>query len=137
MLSMSTGDNLTMQCNADAMQCMIVSLTKLKSQTYFSTVKNHRKIQNFSFLRIAEWLHGISAYFIILSLLKTNKVVEFLLQYVKNDMNQGYTIVKDSSADVGVNFKIVQNRPTIKAVCTKTSKFLFAYLEYFDISDRN
>ena len=30
-----------------------------------------------------------------------------------------YSIVKDSSADLGVNFKIVQNRPTVKAVCTK------------------
>ena len=36
----------------------------------------------------------------------------------------GYSIVKDSSADLGgVNFKIVQNRPTVKAVCTKISKF--------------
>ena len=26
------------------------------------------------------------------------------------------------SADLGVNFKIVQNRPTVKAVCTKISK---------------
>ena len=26
-----------------------------------------------------------------------------------------YSIVKDSSADLGVNFKIVQNRPTVKA----------------------
>ena len=33
-----------------------------------------------------------------------------------------YSIVKDSSADLGVNFKIVQNRPTVKAVCTKISK---------------
>ena len=30
-----------------------------------------------------------------------------------------YSIVKDSSADLGVNFKYVQNWPTIKAVCTK------------------
>ena len=36
-----------------------------------------------------------------------------------------YSIVKDSSADLGVNFKIVQNRPTVKAVCTKISKILF------------
>ena len=33
-----------------------------------------------------------------------------------------YSIVKDSSADLGVNFKIFQNRPTVKAVCTKISK---------------
>ena len=36
-----------------------------------------------------------------------------------------YSIVKDSSADLGVNFKIVQNRPTIRAVCTKISKKFF------------
>ena len=33
-----------------------------------------------------------------------------------------YSIVKDSSVDLGVNFKIVQNRPTIKAVGTKISE---------------
>ena len=36
-----------------------------------------------------------------------------------------YSIVKDSSADLGVNFKIVQNRPTVKAVYTKISKNFF------------
>ena len=35
------------------------------------------------------------------------------------------SIVKDSSADLGVIFKIVQNRPTVKAVCTKISKKFF------------
>ena len=40
-------------------------------------------------------------------------------------MGMKYSIVKDSSADLGVNFKIVQNRPTIKAVCTKISNFFF------------
>jgi hypothetical protein len=30
-----------------------------------------------------------------------------------------YSIVKDSSADLGVNSKIVQIRPTVKAVSTK------------------
>ena len=39
-----------------------------------------------------------------------------------------YSIVKDSIADLGVNFKIVQNRPTDKAVCTKISKSIFPYL---------
>ena len=29
------------------------------------------------------------------------------------------------SADLGVNFNIVQNRPTVKAVCTKISKNFF------------
>ena len=36
-----------------------------------------------------------------------------------------YSIVKDSSADLGVNSKIVQIRPTVKAVCTKMSNFFF------------
>ena len=34
-------------------------------------------------------------------------------------------------SDLGVNFKIVQNRPTFKAVCTKISKKIFAYLSTF------
>jgi hypothetical protein len=41
------------------------------------------------------------------------------------DSPTDYSIVKDSSADLGVNFKIVQNRPTVKAVCTKISKKFF------------
>ena len=41
------------------------------------------------------------------------------------EFHQRYSIVKDSSADLGVNFKIVQNRPTVKAVCTKNSKIFF------------
>ena len=44
-----------------------------------------------------------------------------------------YSIVKDSSADLGVNFKIAQNRPTVKAVCTK---FLLHICQYFYISER-
>ena len=40
-------------------------------------------------------------------------------------MNLYYSIVKDSSADLGVNSKIVQIRPTVKAVCTKISKIIF------------
>ena len=44
----------------------------------------------------------------------------------------GYSIVKDSSADLGVNIKIVQNRPTVKAVCTKISKnFFFIFVNFF------
>ena len=39
----------------------------------------------------------------------------------------GYSIVKDSSVDLGVNSKIVQIRPTVKAVSTKISKKIFAY----------
>ena len=45
-------------------------------------------------------------------------------------MGTDYSIVKDSSADLGVNSKIVQIRPTVKAVCTKISYF-FAYLSIF------
>ena len=41
-----------------------------------------------------------------------------------------YSIVKDSSVDLGVNFKIVQNPPTIKAVSTKILIY-FVYLALF------
>ena len=45
-----------------------------------------------------------------------------------------YSIVKDSSADLGVNFKIVQNRPTVKAVSTNISKTFFLHIcQYFHI----
>jgi len=48
-----------------------------------------------------------------------------------------YSIVKDSSADLGVNSKIVQIRPTVKAVSTKISKKYFLHIcQYFDISER-
>ena len=48
-----------------------------------------------------------------------------------------YSIVKDSSADLGVNFKIVQNRPTVKAVCAKSSQlFLLHICQYFYFSAR-
>ena len=40
-------------------------------------------------------------------------------------MPSTYSIVKDSSADLGVNSKIVQIRPTVKAVSTKISKKIF------------
>ena len=36
-----------------------------------------------------------------------------------------YSIVKDSSADLGFNSKIVQIRPRVKAVSTKISKKIF------------
>ena len=48
-----------------------------------------------------------------------------------SSMREDYSIVKDSSADIGVNSKIVQIRPTVKAVCTKISNFFFAYLSIF------
>ena len=47
----------------------------------------------------------------------------------KEDLNS--SIVKDSNADLGVNFKIVQNRPKVEAVCTKFQKNFFAYLPIF------
>ena len=48
-----------------------------------------------------------------------------------------YSIVKDSSADLGVNSKIVQIRPTFKAVSSKISKKFFLHIcQYFDISER-
>ena len=47
------------------------------------------------------------------------------LSYILKNINLGYSIVKDSSSDLGVNFKIVQIRPTVKAVSTKTSKNFF------------
>ena len=43
----------------------------------------------------------------------------------------GYSIVKDSNAELGVNFKAAQNRPIIKTVCSKLSEFIFAYLKIF------
>ena len=42
-----------------------------------------------------------------------------------------YNIVNDSSADLGVDFKIVQITPTVKAVSTKISKNFLAYLSIF------
>ena len=46
-------------------------------------------------------------------------------------MGEDYSIVKDSSADLGVNSKIVQIKPTVKAVSTKISKKIFAYMSIF------
>ena len=43
-----------------------------------------------------------------------------------------YSIVKDSSADLGVNYKIAQIRPTVKAVSTKISKKKIHTCQYFD-----
>ena len=44
-----------------------------------------------------------------------------------------YSRVKDSSADLGVNFNIVQNRPTVRAVCTKISKKHFLHVSCLSI----
>ena len=55
----------------------------------------------------------------------------------KNRYRLYYSIVKDSSADLGFNSKIVQNRPTVKAVSTKMSKKIFLHIcQYFDIPER-
>ena len=52
-------------------------------------------------------------------------------------IHSDYSIVKDSSADLGVNSKIVQIRPTVKAVSTKIPKNFFLQIcQYFDISER-
>ena len=59
---------------------------------------------------------------------KNQMILEFSALHLTNRrkrMAENYSIVKDSSADLGVNFKIVQNRPTVKAVCTKISKNFF------------
>ena len=53
------------------------------------------------------------------------------LSVISEQMASVYSIVKESSADLGVNFKIVQNRPEVKAVCTKIKKKIFAYLSIF------
>ena len=42
-----------------------------------------------------------------------------------------YSTVKDSSADLGVNSKIVQIKTTVKAVSTKISKFFFCIFVNF------
>ena len=41
---------------------------------------------------------------------------EFVANALRDNMGMVYSIVKDSSADLGVNSKIVQIRPTVKAV---------------------
>ena len=51
------------------------------------------------------------------------------------NMRQIYSIVKDSSTDLGVNINFVQNWPTIKTVCTKITFFLHIW-QYFDTSER-
>ena len=52
-------------------------------------------------------------------------------------MHLRYSIVKDSSADLGVNSKIVQIRPTVEAASTKISKDFFLHiLQCFAISER-
>ena len=45
-------------------------------------------------------------------------------------MRLHYSIVKDSSADLGVNSKIVQIRPTVKAVSTKIITDYGSFLEF-------
>ena len=60
-----------------------------------------------------------------------NTKIRFQSNFRKSKISHIYSKVKNNSADLGVNFKIVQNRPTFKAVCTKISKKIFAYLSTF------
>ena len=48
------------------------------------------------------------------------------------NLNFDYSIVKDSSADLGVNSKIVQIRPKVKAVFTKMSKTITDYGSFLE-----
>ena len=43
----------------------------------------------------------------------------FAMSDKKMNLSSSYSIVKHSNAKLGVIFTIVQNRPPIKAVCTK------------------
>ena len=90
-----------------------------------------REERNLSSLSAAVSLHiqkttiGTLIEFLICKILN-----EFWFSLIKYDTTQWfysktYSIVKDSSADLGVNSKIVQNRPTLKAVSTKSSKLFF------------
>ena len=48
-------------------------------------------------------------------------VVALVLTMMDSDTSFRYNIVKDSSADLGVNSKTVQIKPTVKAVGNKIS----------------
>ena len=70
-----------------------------------------------------------------------NRLVRFEYQeshkYSADLISAQYSIVKGSSADLGVNSKIVQIRPTVKAVSTKISKKNFLHnSQYIDVSER-
>ena len=49
-------------------------------------------------------------------------LIDLRNMYLVDHMVSGLVTVKDSSADLEVNSKIVQIRPTVKAVSTKISK---------------
>ena len=70
-----------------------------------------------------------TCYFTIFTYSRSN-ASSLLTERFRRVIPNFYSRVKDSCADFGVNFNIVQNRPTIKAVCTKIS-FFFAYLAIF------
>jgi len=109
---------------------------------YFSKVERKKNI--LKFLENGDWKSVIDFYD------KNEKFREPLLVWIRPSLdslqfiekclinNLGiekvttyYSIVKDSSADLGVNSKIVQIRPTVKAVSTKISKKKFAFLSIF------
>ena len=103
--------------------CHFVNLFSFASSSFFL---NTRKIT---------WLNSQQP--------KTRGHVEQLCNIVPGDQKTGnvlpinYSIVKDSSADLGVDFKIVQNRPTVKPVYTKILKYFFLNIcQYFYISER-
>ena len=51
--------------------------------------------------------------------------MHFNVNFWMQGLNAMYSIVKDSSVDLGVNSKIVQIRPIVKVVNTKNSKNSF------------
>ena len=53
------------------------------------------------------------------------------------NLYKNYSVVKDSNVVIGFIFSIVQNWPTIKAVCTKLPEFFLHFLQYFNISERH
>ena len=58
--------------------------------------------------------------------IKLQWLSRFLDSYLSAEIidSSHYSIVKDNSADLGVNFKIVQNRPTVKFIYSeKATKF--------------
>ena len=79
-------------------------------------------------LKLKNWLRF---YYFIVSTDVRKLEISFGAYWCKFSIGLNYIIVKDSSADLGVNFKIVQNSPTVKAVCTKISFFFCIFVNIF------
>ena len=104
----------------------------LKSQNE-AAVENSRRVPTKDEAR--KWYADIKPIILCTDQGDNNKgvVLNQASKHVKNShvylswvgLGSPYSIVKDSSADLGVNSKIVQIRPTVKAVCTKMSKKFF------------